>query len=95
MALLKEIELDNGIIVNYHRIVSINKITNHGTILEVASYTSKAKRDQEIQQLATGEEINIYIETEYMSADYDESAAITDWYDYLKTTEKYNGATDV
>ena len=28
MALKKEIELDNGIILNYHRITSINKITN-------------------------------------------------------------------
>ena len=27
MALIKEIELDNGVIVNYHRIVSLNKIT--------------------------------------------------------------------
>ena len=27
MALKKEIELENGITTNYHRIVSINKIT--------------------------------------------------------------------
>ena len=40
MALKKEIELENGIIVNYHRIVSINKITNDCNIIEVASYTS-------------------------------------------------------
>lgn len=95
MALLKTIELNNGVVVNYHRVVSINKITNHSTILEVASYTSQAKREQEIQQLAAGEEINIYKETEYMSVDYDETAVITDWYDYLKTTDKYSGATDI
>ena len=28
MALQKEVELDNGVIVNYHRITSLNKITN-------------------------------------------------------------------
>lgn len=47
MALKKEIELDNGVIVNYHRIVSLNKITNVGNIIEMASYVSKKKRDEE------------------------------------------------
>ena len=95
MALFKEIELNNGVVVKYHRIVSINKITNHSTILEVASYTSQEKREQEIQQLAAGEEVNAYIDTTYITVDYDESAAITDWYDYLKTTDKYSGATNI
>ena len=44
MALIKEIELNNGVKVNYHRIVSVNNITNHVSIIEVASYTSKEKR---------------------------------------------------
>ena len=47
MALNKKIELKNGVIVNYHRIVSINKITNNANIIEIASYTSKEKRDEE------------------------------------------------
>ncbi len=95
MALQKEIELDNGVIINYHRIVSINKITNHSIVLEVAGYTSKAKREEEIEKLATGEEFNIYIDTNYMSVPYDEETTIKNWYDYLKTTEKYSGATDI
>ena len=44
MGLKKEITLDNGVSVNYHRIVSINNITNVSTIIEVASYTSEEKR---------------------------------------------------
>ena len=36
MALSKEIELENGVIVKYHRIVSINKVTNQTNIIEVA-----------------------------------------------------------
>ena len=95
MALLKEIELKSGVVVNYHRIVSIDKITNHSTILEIASYTSQSKREEEIRQLAAGEELSIFLNTEYMSVDYDETANITDWYDYLKTTDKYSGATDM
>ena len=44
MAFKKEIELENGIIVNYHRIVSINKITNSSNIIELASYISEKKK---------------------------------------------------
>ena len=33
MGLKKQIELDNGIVTNYHRIVSINKITNNSIII--------------------------------------------------------------
>ena len=46
MALNKKIELDSGVVVNYHRVVSVNKITNIQNIIEVASYTSEDKRDE-------------------------------------------------
>ena len=94
MALLKKIELDSGIILNYHRIVTITKVTNHATIIEVAGYTSKEKRELEIQQLSEGSAITAYIDTSFISVGYDEGATIKDWYAYLKTTEKYNGAQD-
>lgn len=95
MALLKPIELDSGVILNYHRIVAITKITNHSTVIEIAGYTSQAKREQEISQFENGEEITAYIDTSFMSVDYDEKTTIKDWYDYLKTTEKYLGAEDI
>ena len=94
MALLKTIELDSGIILNYHRIVTITKVTNHATIIEIAGYTSKDKRDLEIQQLASGEEVTAYIDTTFVNVDYDENTTIKYWYDYLKTTEKYADAED-
>ncbi len=94
MALLKSIELDSGIILNYHRIVTITKITNHSIVLEIAGYTSKKKREQEVQQFENGEEITVYVDTTFMSVDYDEKTTIKDWYAYLKTTEKYSGAED-
>lgn len=47
MALIKEIVLDNGTILNYHRIVSLNKIVNKSNIIEIASYISKEKRQEE------------------------------------------------
>ena len=94
MALLKSIELDSGIVLNYHRIVTITKITNHSIVLEIAGYTSKKKREQEVQQFENGEEITVYVDTTFMSVDYDEKTTIKDWYTYLKTTEKYSGAED-
>ena len=77
MALIKKIELENGVVVNYHRIVSINKITNKSIVLEVASYTSKEKRQEEIEK--EGQEMNIFIDTNYMSIDYDETKEIKDF----------------
>ncbi len=47
MALQKSIELENGVVLNYHRITTFNKITNIINIIEVSSYTNKAQRDKE------------------------------------------------
>ena len=101
MALLKKIELDNGVTVNYHRIVTINKVTNSSTIIEVASYTSEEKRQEEIEALAKGQEtgeavpMNIFIDTTFLNKEYNETDTIKDMYDYLKTTEKFKDADDV
>lgn len=61
MALQKEIELDNAIILNYHRITSLNKITNISNNIEVNSYISESQREkeksyQEVQRKSANEE---------------------------------------
>jgi hypothetical protein len=101
MALSKKIEKDNGVITNYHRIVSINEIVNEQTLIEVASYTSEEKRQEEIQALETsrngGEypQTDIYIDTEYLAKEYNEKDGnIEDAYNYLKTLDKFKGAKD-
>lgn len=100
MALQKKIELENGIIVNYHRIVSINKITNGITIIEVASYTSEEKRQEELDVITQGQEtgeaisMNVFIDTTFINKEYNETDTIKDLYDYLKTTEKFKDAED-
>ena len=100
MALKKEIVLDNGITVNYHRIVSLSKITNQSNIIEVASYTSKEKREEEKEAIKKGQEAgeaistNIFIDTTYINKEYNENETIEDAYEYLKTTEKYSNAAD-
>nr|DAF28791.1 MAG TPA: hypothetical protein [Caudoviricetes sp.]DAK90475.1 MAG TPA: hypothetical protein [Caudoviricetes sp.] len=95
MAIKKEIELENGIIVNYHRIVSINKITNDCNIIEVASYTSEKQRDKEKEYYRSTDEnkqMNVFIETEYIRKDYSESEKIEECYEYLKTLDKFKDA---
>lgn len=94
MALVKSVELNNGVVVTYHRIVSINKITNKSIIIEIASYINESKRQEEIEKQELGEPMSIYIDTTYLNKDYDETETIEDLYDYLKTTDKFKNAQD-
>ena len=97
MALLKQIELNNGIITNYHRVVSINKITNTTNMIEVASYTSKEKREEEKEYYASQDptkHMNVFIDTTFINKDYEETETIQDIYDFLKTTDKFKDAVD-
>ena len=95
MGLKKYIALDSGVIVTYHRIVSSNKVTNNSNIIEVASYLNKTQREIEKEALNTGSSMNVFIETTYISKEYDEEEDITDMYVYLKTTEKFKDAEDL
>lgn len=98
MGLKKQIELDNGIVTNYHRIVSINKITNNSIIIEVASYVSEIKRQEEIDYYASenvNKKMNVYINTNYIEKEYNESDTIEDCYKYLKTLELFKNAENV
>lgn len=94
MAIKKEIELDNGIVINYHRIVSINKITNLQNIIEIASYTNISKREEEKEAIEDGQPMNVFINTNYISTEYDKNLTIEDAYNYLKTSDKFKGAED-
>lgn len=98
MGLKKQIELDNGIVINYHRIASINKITNNSIIIEVASYVSENKRQEEIDYYSSenaNKKMNVYIYTNYIEKEYNESDTIEDCYKYLKTLELFKNAENV
>lgn len=94
MGLKKEIILDDGVIVNYHRIVSINNITNVCNIIEIASYTSKEKRQEEKDAIENATEMNVFINTEYINKEYTENLTIKEAYEYLKTLDKFKDAID-
>ena len=98
MALEKQIELDNGVIVNYHRVVSINKITNNQNVIEIASYTSKAKRQEEKDYYINEDDnksMNVFINTNYISKEYNEKETISDVSNYLKTLDNFKNAIDI
>ena len=98
MAIKKEIELENGIILNYHRIEILNKITNNCNIIEVASYTSEKQREKEREYYESTDEnkqMDVFIETEYITKEYSEDETIEECYEYLKTLDKFKDAEDV
>lgn len=94
MALTKNITLDNGVITRYHRIVSINHIINHASIIEISAYTSKEKRLEEKEALEKGEKMNVFINTNYLNLPYDDSINITSAYEYLKSLQEFKSAKD-
>lgn len=94
MGLKKEITLSNGVSVNYHRIVSLNNITNVSTIIEVGSYTSEEKREEEKVAIQNAQYIDVFIDTEYINKDYTENMTIEQAYDYLKTLDKFKSSED-
>lgn len=96
MALSKEIELENGTKVSYHRIVDITKVVNRYVSLQIASYVNEEQRQKEIDFYPPDGESTIFcIYSEILNLPYDEDKTIQDYYDYLKTTDKYKDAIDV
>lgn len=92
MALIKEIELNNGVKVNYHRIVSVNNVTNHSSIIEIASYTSKEKREEEKEAFEKGEFVDVFKETQFIEKEYEEELNVVSAYEYIKKQELYNNS---
>ena len=97
MALKKDITLNNGIVLNYHRVVSVNNITNQQSIIEVASYINEEQRKKEKEWYETKSQgdMNVFIESKYYSKEYDKNLNVDNAYDYLKTLEEFDSAIDI
>lgn len=100
MGLVHEQTLPSGIPVAYHRVVSLNVITNSQNVIEVASYTSKAKRQEEAAAASTARETgeypqtDVFIETRYFNAPYDQEMTVGGAYAWLKGQPAFEGAQD-
>lgn len=94
MALIKEIELDSGVTIRYHRVDSIRHYVNKDILIVITSYTSKAKRLEELDKLSRGEQTNIFTESSYISVPYVTNFNVFDAYAAIKQLEKFEGAED-
>ena len=95
MGLYKSIQQIDGVETNYHRIVSVNIITNIANLVEIASYTSQQKRLDEIEAIKNKTQCNAYIRTVYKNINYDQDKNIESAYEWLKTLPEFEGAEDV
>lgn len=101
MGLKKHVTLSNGVQLNYFRVVCMNVITNQQNTIEVAGYTSQAKRREEQAAYAecseTGSfpEIEVFIDTQFYAAPYDQEMTIADAYGWLKENAGFEQATDI
>lgn len=108
MALQKDIELDNGIILNYHRIININQTINETTDIIVASYVNENKRreEQHYKELQDKEDRTpeedlelenhrtIFYELDFIKVPYNKDMNVDSAYKYLVTLDKYKNAKD-
>ena len=97
MALKKDLTLDNGITLNYHRVTSINNVTNKTSIIEISSYINEEQRNKEKQWYENNGvgNMNVFIHTTYHSKEYDKDLNVDNAYEYLKTLEVFEGAENV
>lgn len=95
MALSKKINLGNGVITNYHRVVSVNTITNVANIIEIASYTSQVKREEEAEATANGTDMDVFIHTSFVNAPYDQTMTVEGAYGWVRdNVSEFADATD-
>lgn len=95
MALYKPIELQNGVVVSYHRVTSLNIITNVQNMIEISCYTSEVKRREEQEALKNGETSDVFVHTMLLNTPYDQTSTIENIYEYLKTLPEFKGAEDI
>lgn len=106
MALLKNIKMDNGLILSYHRINTVLIHTNNQIVVEVSSYLNEEERKREIEfynkklnedlnENLTEPTLNIYIKTTYYTLDYNEEFSVKKAYEYLKTLDEFFLSEDI
>lgn len=98
MALKKKIQKPNGLTLEYHRIAMVKIDTNLQCTMLVYSYLDESSRLKEKEVLKVGidkGEPLPYVESEYMSLEYDENMSIKNAYEWLKKQPAFADAVDV
>lgn len=95
MAIQVALLTEEGVTTTYHRIVSMNVVTNHEIIIEVRSYIDAEGRAKEQESYDIVDRIPHYSKTVFIPTEYDENMDIKGAYDFIKTLPDYEGAIDV
>lgn len=91
MALLKEIKQSDGVVTKYHRILFITSTINKQNSIAVLSYVDDEAREGEKENIFS----QPYVKSVTYETDYTEDMTISSAYDFLKTLEIFEGATDI
>lgn len=101
MGIKKDEILPNGVPLSYYRIVSITTVVNQSSVIELAGYVTQDARHAEQDAQAEGQdageypETDIYVDTRYITVDYDPEMSVTKAYEYLKALPDWADAEDV
>ena len=96
MALSTEQELPSGVILRYWRVVGLDIGTNVQNTIEVCGYTSQAKREAERAAIEAGEPFDVFTDTRWHVAPYDQEMTIAGAYEWLKENiDEFKEAQDV
>ncbi len=93
MGLLLEKEI-GGVPLAYHRVASVNIITNQCNLIEVQSYVSKAKREEEKAAIENRDAMDVFIHATTYRAPYDQTMTVDSAYTYIKALDDFAGAVD-
>ncbi|MCM1508682.1 MAG: hypothetical protein NC177_16365 [Ruminococcus flavefaciens] len=91
MALYKQIKQEDGIVTNYHRILSLTLTTNRQNSIAVLSYVDDYSRCSE----KAGTLNQPYQKSITYEIDYNPNMTIESAYEYLKNLPIFNGAEDL
>lgn len=89
MALEKAVKQENGLMLNYHRVLFIHSAINTHTSIAVRSYLDKESRELETVNQTPYNQVVTY------ETDYVENMTIEDAYEYLKSIPTFAEAIDV
>ena len=91
MALYKPMKLENGIVLNYHRILYVTLTTNQQNSIAVVSYLTEQAREEE----KSGTVNQPYQEAVTYETTYNPDMTIENAYKYLMTLPEYEDAKEI
>jgi hypothetical protein len=98
MALKKAVTKPNGLLLEYHRIGMVKIDTNEQITILLHSYLNEEGRNYEkayARGEIEGEPVFPFVDSQYISFEYDEQMNIKNAYDWLKQQPDFKDAEDV